>query len=179
MKDKVRFVAIVVVALFSVLAGVGIVSGCEWRLLLVPLAIVPLLRMIGAMAGVELPVSEKPASEGAGDTYGTALGDCVHAGVASMLAEVIARNLGCGRCFWAPGAVTAAATLPLLSGKVHHSVLRMVCLFAAGAYFAFAPFVFVQDLDMVQLGSVFTMFVYVPTRLVLVGRALKRGRAEA
>ena len=178
-KGTARVFRLVAFVAFSVLAGVGIVTGREWRLLLVPLAMMPLLRMIGAT----FSPSESPASEGGAGTYSTALGDCSHVGFASILTDVIARNLGCGRCVWAPGAMTAAMTaaaaLPQLSGKVHYPVFRTLCLFAAAAYFALAPFVFAQDPDMGQLGSVFTMFVYVPARLCLAFRNSAGRRAEA
>ena len=166
-------------AVFTVLAGVGVVAGREWRLLLVPLGMLPLLRMIGA--AFSAPASSAP--EGSADAYSTALGDCTHVGLASILTDVIARNLGCGRCVWAPGAMTAAMTaaaaLPQLSGKVVYPALRIVCLLAAAAYFAFAPFVFPQELDMGPFGSVLTMFVYVPTRHCLAYSKLTGRRAEA
>lgn len=166
-------------AAFALLAGVGVAVGREWRLLLVPLAMIPLLRMIGAV----FSASASPAPEGGADVYSTAFGDCAHVGLASILTDVIARNLGCGRCVWAPGAmtaaVTAAAALPQLSGTVVYPAFRIVCLLAAAAYFALAPFVFPQDPDMGLFGSVLTMFVYVPARLCLAYRKLAGRRAEA
>lgn len=178
-KGTARVFRLVAFVAFSVPAGVGIVTGREWRLLLVPLAMMPLLRMIGAT----FSPSEGPVSEGEASTYSTALGDCAHVGFASILTDVIARNLCCGRCVWAPGAMTAAMTvaaaLPQLSGKVIYPVFRMFCLFAAAAYFALAPFAFTKDPDMGQLGSVFTMFVYVPARLYLAFRNSAGRRAGA
>lgn len=176
---KTKILTCAATAAFAVLAGVGVVAGREWCLLLVPLAMVPLLRMIGAVFSA--PASSVP--EGGADAFSTALGDCTHVGLASILTDVIARNLGCGRCVWAPGAMTAAmassAALPQLSGKVFYPAFRAVCLLAAAAYFALAPFVFPQELDMGPFGSVLTMFVYVPARLYLAYRKLTGRRAEA
>lgn len=160
---------------FSVLASVGIVAGCAWRLLLVPLAMIPVLRMVGA----GFSSRSVRSSEGVTDAYGSALGDVSQAGIATVVVDFLTMHLGGGGCPWAPCAVTAAmaaaAVLPVLSGPVRFPAFRAVCLLASAVCFALVPFVFADDLSIARLGSVFVMFVYAPTRLIRAYRSLKGG----
>lgn len=174
-KDRTWVFGLVAFAAFAVLAGVGIVSGRAWRLLLVPLAMIPVLRMVGA--GFSL--SPLQSSEGVTDAYSSALGDASQAGIATVFVDFLAMHLGGGECPWAPCAMTAAmaaaAVLPVLSGPVRFPAFRTACLLAAAVCFAVMPFAYADDLNIARLGSAFVMFVYAPTRLVRAYRSLKGG----
>ena len=173
MKPKILIGA--ATAVFAVLAGVGVVAGREWRLLLVPLGMLPCLRVLAKVFSVE-----RGAAEDVSESYSSALGDAFHAGFATVFTDVLAVHLGGSGCYWAPCAVTAAVAmaslLPVFSVPVRYPVLRATTLFAAAAWFAVMPFAYTGSLDIARLGTAFTMLFYAPARLILAFRRLRGGR---
>ena len=149
------------------LASVAI--GREWRLLLVPVSLLPLLTMMGA--GLKYGDSSCRRAS-------SILLDIIYCVVATNFAEQMAKHFGGGACFWAPGAmataVTAAAMLPFFYGSVRHPVLRTVCMSVEMASTAVMPFLFPNSKNVVGLGGIFIVLVYVPIRIYLAVRDRKR-----
>ena len=163
-KSDIAIYGVAACAAAFALAGVAV--GREWRLLLVPVTILPILTMMGA----GLKYDDNPTYR---NTRSTIL-DFFYCVAATNFAGQMATHFGGGSCFWAPGAmttaVTAAAMLPFFYGKVRAPILRTVCMSVEMASSAALPFLFTDVKNIAGLGGICIVLVYTPIRIYLAVR---------
>lgn len=155
---------------FSALACAGVVAGRDWRLLLVPLAIVPLQRLIGVGMSSN-GVAETPKMS-------SVLREASHAGISTALACPLAASLASGICPWAAGAMAAAmaslAVAPPLHVASRHQGVRIVAMLLSAALYAASGFVPGGCDGMVAAGTMIGFPVFIVVRVVLAVRERKR-----
>lgn len=159
---------------FSALACAGVVAGRDWRLLLVPLAIVPLQRLIGV--GMS---SDGMASDSEAETQKmSALREATHAGITTALACPLAVSLASGGCPWSAGAMAAAmaslAVAPPLYAATRHRGVRIAAMLSAAALYAASGFVPDGCDGMVAAGTVVGFPGFIAVRVVLAARDRRR-----
>lgn len=177
MRCRLPFVIRSVALGFAALAVVGIVLGRGWRLLFVPLAILPLVRLI--RGGDQ---SEDATPGKTGKRYRVVFHDIFHTYIAVGGAWSLAFYLPGGSCAWAQGAMAAAMTaisvsFPALAIQVRYPVLRLVCAYAAATCYAFLPMIFTRDPGIAVYGSFFVVLVYIPVRFIRAVRDRKKEEA--
>ena len=154
---------------FSALACAGVVAGRDWRLLLVPLAIVPLQRLIGVGMSSDGEAATPKMS---------VLREASHAGVSTAMACPLAASLASGCCPWAAGAMAAAmaslAVAPSLQVASRHQGVRIAAMLSAAALYAASGFVPGGCAGMVAAGTVIGFPVFIAVRVAIAFRDRKR-----
>ena len=162
---------------FSAVACTGIVIGSEWKLLLAPLAILPIIRMVGNLIGSG-DMQKKPRSL----LFIEALRDIVHATVPSAVACPLVVSLADGRCSWAAGTMAAAmaaiaATAPFL-GHVRYRRLLSSALLASSTAYALIAFVSKGDSSWLVCGTAIAFPTYAIARFALAVRDWRKESAR-
>lgn len=163
---------------FSAVACAGIVIGREWKLLLAPLAIVPIIRMVGSFIGSgDMPGGPRRS------LFTAALHDIVHATIPSAVACPFVMSLADGRCAWAAGTMAAAmsaiaASAPFL-GRVQYRTLLSSALLAASAVYALVAFVSKGDSGWLVCGTAITFPIYAIVRVAIAARDWRKGKESA
>ena len=165
-------------------ALVGVTIGREWRLLLVPAAILPPLKMAGASLKYNDLTFRRTVTASSGMAFpllyhamAVAI-DVIGCVAATNFALEMSRHFGGGSCAWAPAAmaaaVTAAAMLPFFTEGWRYPALRNACLSVELASLAAMPLLFAESQSMVGLGGIFIALVYAPIRVWLAVSNRKR-----
>ncbi len=169
---KSEIVVDVVALGFVALACVGVVLGRDWKLLLVPLAVVPVLAMLGGMmAGLE----EENRKTG---HMLSALTETVNTTTATIIAYALCAQLA-PRCPWAAGAMAAAmAAVSITSpfaGPMRSRALRVGTMLCAAVFYAGTAIVTSGNADIVGYGGTFSIPVFAVARIWLAVRDSKKG----
>ncbi len=176
---KTKYMTILVAMAFAAFACIGVMIGREWRLLLVPVAMLPIVRLMGAA----LIWDASPLKKWKGVPVSAVLMDITHAGVLSLFPAAFAGHFGGGACSWAAGAMAAAvstaAMTPPFCGVVRYNGIRMAFVYSAVACMTIAPFVFSGSQLILSLGGALVMLVYGPLRWFLAVRDLRKERAAS
>ena len=163
---------------FSAVACVGIVIGREWKLLLAPLALVPIIRMVGSIIDRDnMPGAPRRS------LFTAALRDIVHATIPSAVACPFVMSLADGRCAWAAGTMAAAmsaiaASAPFL-GRIQYRTLLSSALLAASAVYALVAFVSKGDSGWLVCGTAITFPIYAIVRVAIAARDWRKGKESA
>ena len=140
---KIDIVALAGAVLFTALALAGIVVGRDWKMLLVPLAMLPAIRVFGADSTTR---GLLPNFVSASDVF--AAREIMLALLATAGTFAISARFATGKCGWIAGVMTAAiaaiSTTRAFSGNSRHRLLFVFCMLGAtgfGALFVFPLFV--------------------------------------
>ena len=173
---KIDIVALAGAALFTSLAIVGLVLGRDWKLLLVPLVLLPPIRLFGVgLTSKDTSPRLVPAS------LVLAVREII------LALSVTAGTFGFtgiftnGNCALSVGAMTAAisaiSTIRLFSGAFRHRLLFIFCMLGAASYYVIADFVTSGNIDAMGFGALFVFPVFVVARAWLGVRDWKKGVA--
>lgn len=163
-------------ALFTAVALVGLVLGRDWKLLLVPLFLLPTIRFFAADSTTKEVVSgSAPAS-----TVFT-VREIMLALVATAGAFALSARFATGKCVWSAGAMTAAmsaiSTIHLFSGTFRHRSLFAFCMLGAASSYAIVAFATSGDVDATGFGALFVVPVFAVARAWLGVRDGRKGAA--
>ena len=160
--------------LCAISAVAGVVCGREWRLLLIPMAIVPFARLM------TIPVVSGKKKRG---RWARMLlhffQETVSFYVITSSSAVLAFHFGGGFCVWAPSMMVAATGsvlfLPLFTLRtVLHPLLRVSTLLLMVVWGIVSPFVSNAPQDAMLLGFTILAFCYGAVRFILGLRDLRR-----
>ena len=155
-------------------AVTGIVCGREWRLLLIPMAIVPFARLLS------IPVISGKKERG---RWARMLlhffqeAACFY--VITSSSVLLAFHFGGGSCVWAPSMMVAATAsvlfLPVFTPRtVMHPLLRVSTLLLVVVWGIVSPFVSNAPQDAMLFGFTILAFCYGAVRFILGLRDLRR-----
>ena len=173
---KTDIAALAGAALFTAVALVGLVLGRDWKLLLVPLFLLPTIRFFAADSTTKEVVSgSAPAS-----TVFT-VREIMLALVATAGAFAFSARFATGKCVWSAGAMTAAmsaiSTIHLFSGTFRHRALFAFCMLGAASSYAIVAFATSGDVDATGFGALFVVPVFAVARAWLGVRDGRKGAA--
>ena len=147
-------------------AVAGIVCGREWRLLLIPMAIVPFARLMS----VSVTSGKKKRGRWAKMFLHFIL-EAASLYCVTASSTLLAFHFGGGSCFWAPSMVAAATVsvlfLPLFTPTVMHPLLRVATLLLIAVCGVISPFVSGEPQNAMLLGFSIPSFCYVAVRFIL------------
>jgi hypothetical protein len=173
---KVDVAAGAAAALFAALALVGVLLGRDWKLLLVPLALLPALKTFATCSktGGRLPgVIPAPAV--------AAVQEIVFAMVATTVAFVLSARLATGRCPWSAGAMTSAVSaisaIRPINGCLRCRAFFVFCMLAASTFYAVAAFATSGSVEATGFGAVFVFPGFAVARSWLAVRDWRKGAA--
>lgn len=173
-----------VAACAAACAIAGVASGREWRLLLVPAAILPPLKMAGSSLKYHDLTFRRAVTAPSGTAFPSLCRamavaiDVIGCVAATNFALEMSRHFGGGSCAWAPvamaAAVTAAAMLPFFTEGWRYPALRNACLSVELASLAAMPLLLSDSRSAAGLGGIFIALVYAPIRVWLAVRNRKK-----
>ena len=148
-------------------AVAGIVCGREWRLLLIPMAIVPFVRLVS----VSVIDEEKERGRWA-KMFLHLLQEMVGIPAVTSFSTLLAFRFGGGFCFWAPS-MMAAATITVLflpvftPSTVLHPLLRVSTLLLIAVWGVMSPFVSGEPQDAMLFGFTILALCHIAVRFIL------------
>lgn len=160
---KIDIVTFAGAVLFAALALAGIVVGRDWKMLLVPLALLPAIRVFGADSTTR---GLLPNFVSASDVF--AAREIMLALLATAGTFAISSRFATGKCGWMAGAMTAAiaaiSTTRPFSGNSRHRLLFVFCMLGAASSYAIVAFVSSGDVNATGFGALFVFPLFVVAR---------------